>query len=237
MMPVMVGGPPRDPDTVRAMFDRIAARYDAGNRLMTLGLDQSWRRRAARVALEERRGAAALDCACGTGRLCSALVRAGATRVVGVDFSSRMIDVARDRHPSVSFVVADLMRLPFGDAEFDAVTIGFGLRNLPAPSAALREMGRVLRPAGRLVVLEAVRGEGPLKSALDLAARLGPAIAGRAVGDAAAYGYLSETLRTYATAADMVAWLTAAGFAHVAVERLGFGAVALVYGTCRPSVG
>jgi demethylmenaquinone methyltransferase / 2-methoxy-6-polyprenyl-1,4-benzoquinol methylase len=233
MMPAMVGGPRRDPIRVRAMFDEIAARYDLGNALMTLGLDARWRRRTARVAIAGRNGVRVLDCACGTGSLTAALVRAGALRVVGVDFSERMLEVARRRHPALEFLAADVLHLPFGDETFDAVTIGFGLRNLADPVAGLREMTRVLRPGGRLVVLEAVPAEGPLRPVLGIAARLGPALVGRALGRAPAYHYLSETVRSYATAAGVAGWLAEVGQAPVGVERLGLGAVALVWGERR----
>lgn len=226
----MMGGPRREPARVRAMFDSIAARYDVANSLMTLGQDRRWRRRTARAAINGRRGVVVLDCACGTGSLSVALCRAGALRVVGIDFSARMIAVARAKHPAVEFIEGDVLRLPFEDAEFDAVTIGFGLRNLPDADAGIREMSRVLQPGGRLVVLEAVRPEGRLRPVLDLAARLGPRAGGALVGEPAAYRYLSDTVRAYASAGELAGWLESAGLANVRTQRLSLGAVALVWG-------
>ena len=212
------------------MFDAIARRYDLANTAMTFGQDQRWRRRAARIAVGGRQGATALDCACGTGRLAVALYRSGALRVVGMDFSPQMIEVARAKHPSIEFVVGDVLRLPFQPAAFDAVTIGFGLRNLPDAHAGLREMTRVLRPGGRLVVLEAVRPEGTLRPLRDLAATLGPRVSGVFAGNRDAYRYLSDTVRSYVGASELAGWLEGAGLTGVRVEPAGFGTVALVWG-------
>jgi demethylmenaquinone methyltransferase/2-methoxy-6-polyprenyl-1,4-benzoquinol methylase len=234
MMPVVVGGPSRDPARVRAMFDDIARGYDLANSVMTLGLDHGWRRRAAREAVGGTRAAHVLDCACGTGKLASALVREGAFEVVGLDFSERMIAVARRRHPAVRFVVGDVMELPFAAGRFDAVTIGFGLRNLSEPLAGLRAMAHVVRPGGRVVVLEAVRAEGPRAPALRALAAAGPAVAGRLLRRASAYGYLRDTVRTYATSSEVARWLDDAGLGNVRARHLGFGAVALISGE-RPS--
>lgn len=216
------------------MFDDIATRYDLANTVMTLGQDRLWRRSAARAALGETRGAIALDCASGTGGMAAALLRAGALRVTGVDFSERMLAVARQRHPGVRFLLGDVLQLPFG-ACFDAATVAFGLRNLPDPLAALREMARVVRDGGRLAVLEAVRpggGAGPL---LDLAWALAPRVAGRLVGRRTAYRYLTDTVRAYATGEELAGWVRSSGWAAVRVERLGFGAVALVSGVRSPA--
>ena len=215
------------------MFDEIAASYDLANTVMTLGQDQLWRRRAARAAVDGERGAVVLDCACGTGRLTSAALKAGALRVAGIDFSERMIQLARRRHPAIEFIVGDLTQLPFEDRQFHAVTIGFGLRNLQDPLAGLREMTRVARRGGRIVVLEAVRPEGRTRVLLELAARLGPRVAGRIAGNVDAYRYLSDTVRAYATGDELREWLSEVGLSDVRVERLGLGAVALVVGT-RP---
>jgi demethylmenaquinone methyltransferase/2-methoxy-6-polyprenyl-1,4-benzoquinol methylase len=230
MMPSMVGGPRREPGKVRAMFDEIAEGYDLANSLMTLGQDRRWRRRTARVAIAGQRGAVVLDCACGTGKLASAAVKSGALRVVGVDFSERMIAVARARHAAIEFIVGDAFQLPFEDRQFHAVMIGFGLRNLPDPLAGLREMVRVTRRGGCIAVLEAVRPQGTLHSLLDLAATVGPRAIGRIFGNAAAYRYLSDTVRAYATADELGEWLIKVGLVDAQVERLGFGTVALAWG-------
>jgi len=213
------------------MFDRIASRYDLANSAMTLGLDQRWRRLAAQIAVGRRPGVAALDSACGTGRLTVALLAAGAQSVVGVDFSPQMLGIARERYPDIEFVLGDVGRLGFDSSSFDAVTIGFGLRNLPDPIAALHEMVRVLRPGGRLVVLEAVRAQGIGRPAAALASTLVPRIVGRLVGNPAAYRYLSDTVRTYASASDVAGWLRDTALADVRARRLGAGTTALIWGS------
>ena len=157
----------RFPEQVNRMFDRIAGRYDLLNSLMTAGLHHRWRSRAADLA-ELAPGAAALDVCCGTGDL--ALELAGRISpggwVIGCDFSEPMLDLAREKAArsgagSVRFEWADALRLPYDDDRFDAVTVGFGLRNLSDLDAGLREMHRVLRPGGRLVILEITQPTRP----------------------------------------------------------------------------
>ena len=144
------------------MFDRIVPRYDLMNRLMTGGRDAAWRRLAVREALRGRNPAEVrvLDVATGTGDLALALRAAGAAEVVGLDFSAPMLAEAMRKETvaacnrRITWVEGDAMSLPFPDASFDAVTVAFGLRNMPSYPAALHEMARVLRPAGTLVCLE-----------------------------------------------------------------------------------
>lgn len=225
-----VAGGRRDPAAVRAMFDRIAGRYDLANTVMTLGQDQRWRMRTARRAIEGMPAPSALDCACGTGRLAAALYRAGALRVTGADFSERMLAAARQRHPEIAFVRADVAALPFDDSVFDAATIGFGLRNLAEPGDGLREMVRVVRPGGRVAVLEAVR---PSSRVGELLSQAGPRLSGLLSRDRAAYRYLSETVRGFASAGELADWLVQAGLTGVRTELLALGTVALVWGA-RP---
>ena len=164
-----VHGAIRPRDDVRAMFERIVPRYDLMNRLMTGGRDIAWRRLAVREALRGRNLAAVriLDVATGTGDLALALRAAGAAEVVGLDFSAPMLDEAMRKEAvtvgdgHISWIEGDAMSLPFSDKSFDAVTVGFGLRNMPSYPAALGEMSRVLRPAGTLVCLETT----PLRAA------------------------------------------------------------------------
>jgi len=140
------------------MFDRIARRYDTVNTVLSAGTDAGWRRRAAReTALST--GGSALDVACGSGKLTSELARlAGPTgRVVGLDFSAQMLEVAHRDHPGMTFIEGDALSLPFDTASFDASTIAFGLRNLADPVRGLSEMLRVVRPGGRAVGLPAGR--------------------------------------------------------------------------------
>ena len=133
--------------------------YDPMNRVMTAGLDQRWRRRAARVV---RPGDRVLDACCGTGDLALAAAQAGG-RVTGLDFSERMLERARRKSSSIEWMHGDLLALPFPGARFDAATVGFGVRNVDDLDAGLRELARVLRPGGRLACLEITRPRGALE--------------------------------------------------------------------------
>ena len=213
------------PDAVRSMFDRIAPVYDAMNRLMTGGLDLRWRRLTAAAAVS--RGDRVLDAACGTGDLALADLAAGAAEVVGVDFAPRMLDRARAKSDAVEWVRGDLLALPFADASFDAATIGFGLRNVADLEAGVRELRRVLRPGGRLAVLEITRPRGVLRPFFSLwFDRLVPA-AGKLVPGGGAYAYLPASVRRFPGAEELAAVLERAGFADVRFRLLGGSIVAL----------
>src|SRR3982751_6659169 len=149
------------PDSVRAMFDRIAPVYDVMNRVMTVGLDMRWRRLAAEAVV--RPGNRVLDAACGTGDLAIADRKARASRVARLDFSERMLERARRKAPGLEWVQGDMLALPFADGTFDAATVGFGARNVADLELALRELRRVLRPGGRVAILEITRPRGPLR--------------------------------------------------------------------------
>ena len=142
------------------MFDRISPVYDFMNHAMTAGLDRRWRRLAADTVV--RPGDAVLDACCGTGDLAIAAERARG-RVTGLDFSEQMLVRARAKSDSVEWVLGDVTVLPFDDASFDAVTVGFGIRNVPDLDVGLAELARVLRPGGRVACLEITRPEGMLK--------------------------------------------------------------------------
>jgi demethylmenaquinone methyltransferase/2-methoxy-6-polyprenyl-1,4-benzoquinol methylase len=215
------------------MFDRIAGRYDLVNTVLSGGTDAGWRRRAAR-ATGLAPGGSALDVACGSGKLTAQLARiAGAKgRVVGLDFSPQMLDVARREHPGIEFVEGDALQLPFDDASFDASTIAFGLRNLATPVEGLREMLRVVRAGGRVVVLEFVR---PPKGLVGTTYRLYlrtllPVIGGAISGAPAAYRYLSETVDSYRTPEELRAMGIAAGWRDVRYDGLAMGTVGVLTG-------
>ena len=146
-------------DGVRRMFDRIAPVYDLMNRVMTAGLDRRWRR--ATVEAVVRPGDRVLDACCGTGDLAIAARRRGAD-VVGLDFAEAMLERARRKAADIEWVRGDVLALPFEDGSFDAATVGFGVRNVDDLDAGLRELRRVLRPGGRLGILEITRPRGPL---------------------------------------------------------------------------
>jgi demethylmenaquinone methyltransferase/2-methoxy-6-polyprenyl-1,4-benzoquinol methylase len=215
------------------MFDRIAGRYDLVNTVLSGGTDGGWRRRAAR-ATGLQPGGSALDIACGSGKLTAVLARVagGEGRVVGLDFSPQMLEVARRDHPGIEFLPGDALKLPFDDASFDASTIAFGLRNLADPVRGLREMQRVVKPGGRTVVLEFVRPPTNLVGgAYRLYLRtLLPVIGGAISGQPAAYRYLSQTVDSYRTPEELCAMATAAGWSDVGYKGLAMGTVGIVSG-------
>jgi len=227
----------RSRDDLRAMFDRIVPRYDLMNRLMTGGRDVAWRRIAMREALRGRNLAEVriLDVATGTGDLALALRSAGAADVVGLDFSAPMLveairkeAVAAGDRP-ITWVEGDAMSLPFADESFDAVTVTFGLRNMPSYPAALGEMLRVLRPAGRLVCLETTPLQAPvLRAVFDwYFARVVPIVGGMLSGDADAYRYLPASAAAFPDADALGHLMLEAGFSKVRYLRRGLGTVAL----------
>ena len=222
-------------ERIRQMFDQVAAGYDGRNRLFSADRDRAWRRRAARVAGLSP-GQMALDLCTGTGKLAHELLPfVGPTgRVVGIDFSPAMLALARQREPQVEFRLGDVTRLSEPDAGVDAVTIGFGLRNLVDRETALREMLRVLRPGGRLVILEFAPPRGLLLHAYRFyLTRVMPAVAGlRSAGEGSAYRYLAETVQAFPEPAALARELEDLGFA-VTVERMTLGIVALHVGVRR----
>jgi demethylmenaquinone methyltransferase/2-methoxy-6-polyprenyl-1,4-benzoquinol methylase len=215
------------------MFDRIARRYDLVNTVLSGGTDRGWRRRAARAS-GVAPGGAALDVACGSGKLTAELARLAGPkgRVVGLDFSPQMLEVARRDHPGIEFLEGDALALPFGDGSFDASTIAFGLRNLADPVGGLREMWRVVKPGGRSVVLEFVRPpENLVGGAYRLYLRaLLPAIGGALSGQPTAYRYLSDTVDSYRTPDELLAMAASAGWSSVRFQPLAMGTVGILSG-------
>jgi demethylmenaquinone methyltransferase / 2-methoxy-6-polyprenyl-1,4-benzoquinol methylase len=220
-------------DQVRGMFDRIAGVYDLMNSAMTAGLHHEWRQRAVERA-EVARGSDALDVCCGTGDLALELRRRIGPdgRVVGCDFSEPMLELARrksgDEGLPVEFGWADALDLPYGDASFDAVTIGFGARNLADLERGISEMTRVLRPGGRLVILEITRPQRqPLAGFYSLwFDRLVPVL-GTLAGDPEAYSYLPDSVRSFPEPERLAAMLDAAGLGRIRWLLLAGGIVAI----------
>ena len=218
------------PSDVRAMFDRISPVYDAMNRVMTAGLDRRWRRIAATAVVTP--GDRVLDACCGTGDLALAAERAGG-KVTGLDFSERMLARARGKSASVEWVLGDVLALPFPDGSFDAVTVGFGIRNVPDLEAGLAELARVLRPGGRLACLEITRPDGLLKPFFRLWFDGVVPLLGKALPGGRAYTYLPASVRRFPGPPDLAAALARVGFEQVEWHRMGGGIVALHVGTRR----
>ncbi|MEO8091171.1 MAG: bifunctional demethylmenaquinone methyltransferase/2-methoxy-6-polyprenyl-1,4-benzoquinol methylase UbiE [bacterium] len=231
---------------VRTMFDRIAGVYDRMNHVMTAGLDRRWRERAVeRAGLSE--GASALDVCCGTGDLAFELSRrvGPSGRVVGCDFSERMLELARAKEEDlrlaaaaaapVEFEWADALALPYADACFDAVTVGFGVRNLSDLEAGLVELTRVLKPGGRLVILEITQPQRPpLSTFFKLWFDRVVPVLGSVAGDNDAYAYLPESVRSFPLPDRLAALIDGAGLSEIRWLLLAGGIIAIHSGVRAP---
>lgn len=220
---------------IQAMFGEIAPRYDFLNRLLSFGIDRSWRKRTIRT-LALPQGAPVLDLCCGTGDLAFAFADAGAT-VTGADFTHPMLTVAQQRKPNqkhqLPWVQADAQALPFADAHYEAVSIAFGIRNVEDPQKALLECRRVLKPGGCLAVLEFFPIPNPIwrtlfrfyfLRVLPLLARIVRA------GRTGAYRYLPESVDRFATPSQFGGWMEEAGFTAVEDHALTGGVARLLIG-------
>jgi demethylmenaquinone methyltransferase/2-methoxy-6-polyprenyl-1,4-benzoquinol methylase len=232
--PAGSGSPDPAPNgrAVRAMFARVARRYDRANHVLSLGIDLWWRRAAVRYCALVP-GERVLDVCSGTGDLALALGRRGA-EVVGSDFCPEMLAVARDKAGSRGraprFVAADTQRLPFADGSFDAATVAFGIRNVADPVQGLREMARVVRPGGRVVVLEFTRPRVPLVRGAYLLyfRRILPSVGRWVTGDRhGAYEYLPASVLRFPEREEFVALMRSAGLVrpHARVLTCGIAAV------------
>ena len=221
---------------VRGVFDSVASRYDLMNDLMSAGLHRGWKAYTVMVA-NAKPGQRVLDIASGTGDLAEALAkRVGPSgQVVHTDINEAMLSTGRNRlldaGVSLPSVVCDAERLPFATAHFDLVTVAFGLRNMTRKDVALAEMQRVLRPGGKLLVLEFSRVAKPLAKAYDwysfqLLPRLGQWVA----GDSASYRYLAESIRMHPNQEELKTMMQEGGFAHVDIHNMTGGVVALHVG-------
>ena len=213
-----------EPEAIRGMFDRIAPVYDVMNRVMTAGLDQRWRRLAVREVVWP--GDRVLDACCGTGDLAIEAERRGG-RVVGLDFSPQMLSRARRKSGTIEWIQGDALALPFSQDEFDAATVGFGVRNLADLEGGLRELARVLKPGGRVAVLEITRPQGILRPFFRLWFDVLVPFAGRVLPGGKAYTYLPASVRRFPGPDDLSALMRRAGFESVEYRLLGGGAVAL----------
>ena len=227
VVPVTRADLDKQPHEVAEMFDGVAKRYDLTNTVLSFGQDRGWRR-ATRAALGLRPGERVLDVGAGTGVSTEELERSGAF-AVGADLSIGMLRAGRHARPSVPLLAGDALRLPFADATFDAVTISFALRNVVDTDGALRELARVTRPGGRLVVCEFSH---PVNAAfrtvyLQYLMRSLPAVARGVSSNPDAYVYLAESIRAWPTQPELAERLRKAGWSKTAWRNLSGGIVAL----------
>src|SRR3954451_3131933 len=213
---------------VEAMFDRIASVYDLMNSVMTAGMHQRWRERAVDVS---NNPAKALDVATGTGDLAIALRDRGA-EVVGVDFAEKMLEIARRKAPGIDFRAGNALALDFPDNEFDAATVGFGARNFDDLDRGIAEMARVVRPGGRVVILEITTPERPPLSLFFNVwfDHIVPLI-GRVAGDPDAYEYLPNSVKRFPGPRDLAARMAAAGMIDLRWILTAGGIIAIHSGT------
>lgn len=226
-----------DPIAVNSMFGRIARRYDIANLLLAGGMDSYWRRGLV-AAVHRQKPRDVLDLATGSGDVAFALARKldSNTSILGMDFCQPMLDQAvakqqkagPSRFPLVTFRQGDGLALPLPDESFDAVTISFGLRNLADRARGLREMRRVLRPGGRLFVLEFSQPAAWFRPVYYFyLRRILPRVAGWITGDREAYDYLNRTIGEFPDRVALAGELSAAGFSGVSARPMTFGIVAL----------
>ncbi|MBX3403681.1 MAG: bifunctional demethylmenaquinone methyltransferase/2-methoxy-6-polyprenyl-1,4-benzoquinol methylase UbiE [Phycisphaeraceae bacterium] len=215
------------PERVRSMFAAIAPAYDLNNRLHSMWRDQAWRRFAVRKS-GLKPGETVIDVACGTGDLSLAFARAGAGRVIGIDFTLEMLHVARERKadPRITYVQGDAQRLPLADACADVVSIAFGIRNVQDVDRALSEFRRVLRAGGRLVVLEFCEPRNPLVRWFNnfYCRQIMPRTATWISGDrSGAYKYLPRSVETFLSPEQLRGKIESAGFADTRFNPLTLG--------------
>ncbi|GGM64149.1 demethylmenaquinone methyltransferase [Dactylosporangium sucinum] len=217
----------KEPHEVAAMFDGVARRYDLTNTVLSGGQDRIWRRET-RLALGLKPGERVLDLGAGTGVSTLELAKSGAF-AVGADLSVGMLQAGRQKRPTVPLLAADALRLPFADETFDAVTISFALRNIQDPDAALREMARVTKPGGRLVICEFSHPTWrPFRSAyMGPALKVLPQVAKRVSSNPDAYVYLAESIRAWPDQEGLAARVGANGWRKVAWRNLTGGVVAM----------
>jgi demethylmenaquinone methyltransferase/2-methoxy-6-polyprenyl-1,4-benzoquinol methylase len=217
----------KQPTDVRRMFDAVAKRYDVTNDVLSMGQDRRWRKEVLK-AVDARPGDRVLDLAAGTGTSSLPFAEAGA-HVIPCDFSVGMLQVGKKARPQLPFVAGDGTKLPFADETFDAVTISFGLRNIVDPVAGLREMRRVTRPGGRLVVCEFSHpvSRAFRKVYLEYLMKTLPSVARRVSSSPDAYVYLAESIRAWPDQAGLASMLQDAGWGSVEYRNLSGGIVAL----------
>jgi demethylmenaquinone methyltransferase/2-methoxy-6-polyprenyl-1,4-benzoquinol methylase len=222
-----------DARRVREMFARIASRYDLLNHLLSANIDKRWRRATIRKLQPVIPAAArVLDVACGTGDLSIEIFEQTGAEVVGLDFCRPMLDLASQKAQRIDFVEGDALGLPFADGTFDAVSIGFGLRNLSSIESGLRELRRVLKPGGWAAILEFSRPTGRgFRALVDFYyARVLPRFGGLLSGSRSAYEYLPDSISRFPDQEKLADLMRTAGFEAVSFENLTGGIAALHMG-------
>ncbi len=224
------------------MFANIAGRYDLLNHLLSMNIDKRWRRLVANSLQStlERSEAQVLDVACGTGDLSLMILESGKARVVGIDFCRPMLEIANAKACKaglmVPFVEGDALELPFSDRTFEAATIAFGLRNLTSVETGFKELLRILKPGGRVVVLEFSKSTTPVLRAVFRIyfTKILPRLGGLVSGSRSAYEYLPDSVERFPDQKALALLMTQAGFDQVSFQNLTGGIAALHYGT-RPN--
>jgi demethylmenaquinone methyltransferase / 2-methoxy-6-polyprenyl-1,4-benzoquinol methylase len=224
------------------MFAKIAGRYDLLNHLLSMNIDKRWRRLVANSLQStlERSEAQVLDVACGTGDLSFMIFESGKARVVGIDFCRPMLEIANAKASKaglmVPFVEGDALELPFSDRTFEAATIAFGLRNLTSVETGFKELLRVLKPGGRVVVLEFSKSTTPvLRTVFRIYfTKILPMLGGLISGSRSAYEYLPDSVGRFPDQEALARLMTQAGFEGVGFQNLTGGIAALHFGT-RPN--
>jgi len=215
-----------DPTKIRAMFRDISPVYDRANTILSGGIHHLWRRAAVRVSAAKQ-GDAVLDCATGTGDLAIAFKkRVGGGRVVGTDFVPEMIELARKKSPQIEFEVADVTQLPYANDTFDLASISFGIRNVGDPRRGISELARVVKPGGRVIVLEFGQPSSRAFGAFYdfYRKRILPRLGGAVTGNRDAYDYLESSTARFPSGGDFVALMReAAPFASITMRPLTFG--------------
>src|SRR6185369_15900184 len=218
---------------VREMFARISPRYDLLNHVLSANIDKRWRRRVVkRVQSLMPPNARVLDVGCGTGDLSIELFDKTAADVVGIDFCNPMLQLARQKAPQLRFIEGDALQLPFPDASFDMMTVGFVLRNLSSITGGLAEFKRVLRPGGWLAILEFSQPTVPgvRKLVRFYYSSLLPRIGGALSGSRSAYQYLPDSITKFPDQETLAGMMRATGFGEVGFENLSGGIAALHLG-------
>ena len=217
----------KEPEEVSAMFDGVARRYDLLNDLLSLGRTKAWRKVATSI-IAPKPGMRILDIAAGTGSSSRSLADAGA-EVIPLDFSKGMLEAGRKRHPDLAFTHGDALALTFKDNEFDVTTLSFGLRNTTDTLKALRESLRVLRPGGRMVVVEFSQPTNRIFRTIYLRylMRAIPPVARKVSSNPGAYIYLAESIIAWPNQADLAELMKTAGFEKIHWKNLTFGIVAV----------